>query len=203
MNDLNGVDVSRETLNRLQAFADLTVKWTARINLISKSTVHDVWTRHVVDSAQLYPLAPKFEKWVDVGSGGGFPGIVIAIIAQEKNPDAEFTLIESDARKATFLRTATRELGLAANIETARAETVRPQKADVMSARALASLADLLPFAERHLSATGIGLFPKGRRYKDEISAVAADCIYEFTEHPSITDPQSRILKVKRIPRAA
>lgn len=203
MENIAGVDVSRETLETLQAFAEMAVKWTARINLISKSTIQDVWNRHVVDSAQLYPLAPSFRSWVDVGSGGGFPGIVIAIIAAEKAPDAALTLIESDIRKATFLRSAVREFKLSATIETSRVESVPPLGADILSARALASLADLLPLAQLHLTKDGIALLPKGRTYAEEIAEVSADWTYEFTDHPSITDPQSRILKVKRISRAA
>jgi len=198
-----GVNVSRETEDALRAFADLTVKWTAIINLISKSTVSDVWTRHILDSAQLYQHAPAYDHWVDIGSGGGFPGIVMAIIGKQDRPDARFTMIESDARKSTFLRSAIRELSLKAYVQTQRIEECEPVGADIVSARALGSLQDLLPLTARHLKPTGTGLLMKGRRYKDELQAVSDDWTFDLAEYNSITDPESRILSLKRISRAA
>ena len=198
-----GVNVSRETEDALRAFADLTVKWTARINLISKSTVSDVWTRHILDSAQLYQHAPTYDYWVDIGSGGGFPGIVMAIIGKQDRPDATFTMIESDARKSTFLRSAIRELSLNAYVQTQRIEECELAGADVVSARALGSLQDLLPLTTRHLKPTGTALLMKGRRYKDELQAVSDDWTFDLEEYSSITDRESRILSLKRISRAA
>lgn len=203
MNTDIGVDVSRETMDSLKAFADLTVKWTAKINLIAKSTVPDVWQRHVIDSAQLYQFAPAYTHWVDIGSGGGFPGIVMAIIARELQPESSFTLIESDARKATFLRSAIRELSLNAYVKTQRIEAVDPEGADIVSARALGSMNDLLPLVHRHLNPTGTALLMKGRRYAEELQAITDDWAFELDEYPSITDPSSRILSIKRISRAA
>ncbi len=200
---VGGCDVSRETFDALQAYASLTAKWTEHINLIAKSTVSDLWDRHIVDSAQLYTHAPTFCHWVDIGSGGGFPGLVMAIIAREKAPEGRFTFIESDARKCTFLRTAVRELGLHVTVLTSRIDRADPQGADSRSARALASLSDLLPLADRHLNPQGTALFMKGRRYQSELSAISADWTYEFAEQPSITDPQSRILRFKGISCAA
>lgn len=196
-------DVSRETIDKLRTFADLAAKWTMRINLIAKSTVPDIWNRHILDSAQLYQYAPPFGAWVDIGSGGGFPGIVMAIMAAEKNVSATFTLIESDARKSTFLRTAARDLQLSVKVITARIETAEAQNADVLSARALGSLADLFPHAARHLKPEGTALFMKGRRHQEEIRALQPNWTYAMTEHPSMTDEQSRILSFKRISRAA
>jgi 16S rRNA (guanine527-N7)-methyltransferase len=198
-----GVNVSRETEEALRVFADLAVKWTSRINLIAKSTVSDIWERHVLDSAQLYQYAPVYTHWVDIGSGGGFPGIVMAILAKQENPKAKFTLIESDARKCVFLRTAIRELSLNAYVQTQRIEKAGPESADVVSARALGSLSDLLPLVQRHLNATGTALLMKGRRYDDELRAVSDDWTFELAEYNSITDPESRILSLKRISRAA
>ena len=99
-----GVNVSRETIARLEALSALTEKWTPKINLIARSTVSNIWERHVIDSVQLYKFAPQtYRRWVDLGSGGGFPGIVMAIIGKTAQPNAEFVLIESDQRKAAFL----------------------------------------------------------------------------------------------------
>ena len=197
------LDVSRETLDALQAYADLTQKWTARINLISKSTIGAIWDRHIQDSLQLYPLAPPFQRWVDLGSGGGFPALVMAIVAREHAPDAEFVLIESDARKCAFLRTVIRELDLAATVHASRIEETPPQDADIVSARALASLSVLFSLSVRHLKPSGTALFLKGRQVQSELDVVSADWTYEFAEHPSITDRDSRILQFKRISRAA
>ncbi|MEL6570499.1 MAG: 16S rRNA (guanine(527)-N(7))-methyltransferase RsmG [Pseudomonadota bacterium] len=197
------MDVSRETLEALQVYAELTQKWTARINLISKSTVGDIWERHIQDSLQLYPLAPPFGRWVDLGSGGGFPALVIAVVARERAPDAEFVLIESDARKCAFLRTVIRELDLSATVYASRIEETPPQQADIVSARALASLPELFALTVRHLKPTGTAFFLKGRQAQAELDAVSADWTYEFAEHPSITDPHSRILQFKGISRAA
>lgn len=198
-----GVDVSRETIQALEHYADLTIKWTKRINLIAKSTIDDVWNRHIIDSAQVYQYAPPFSSWVDIGSGGGFPGIVMAIIAQEHAPEATFTLVESDARKCTFLRTVSRELSLNISVQTQRIEEIAPLNADIVSARALGHLTDLLPLAHHHLNTNGTALFMKGRRHAEELLAVSDQWGFELCEYPSITDPSSRILSMKRISRVA
>lgn len=197
-----GLDVSRETRDRLSDLAELTRKWTRRINLVSPATVSDLWTRHILDSAQLYPRAGgKIGHWVDLGSGGGFPGLVIASLLAEFQPGARLTMVESDVRKCTFLRTANRELGLTARIIAKRIEAVEPQDADVLSARALAPLPDLLAHAHRHLQPGGVALFPKGRRFSEEIRAARAHWRFDLEESGSITDPEAAILKLERIDR--
>ena len=198
-----GVSVSRETIQHLEAFGELTAKWTAKINLIAKSTVPDIWNRHIIDSAQVFQYADSPKHWVDIGSGGGFPGIVMAIIAKELSPDTKFTLIESDARKCTFLRTAIRELGLNAYVIPQRIEKAAPQDADIVSARALASIEDLLPMIEVHLRPEGQALLMKGRTYAEELNAVRGNWDFDLAEYTSITEPDSRILSLKRIARAA
>ena len=143
-----GQNVSRETYDDLVQFSDLVKKWTPKINLIAPSTIPEIWDRHIVDSAQLLQLAPKnFDCWVDIGSGGGFPGIIVAIYAKIEQPNATVTLIESDQRKATFLRTASRELGLNTKVIAERIEQVSAIGAGIVSARALATLSSLLPLA--------------------------------------------------------
>ena len=162
--------VSRETLERLDAFAALVSKWSARINLISRKTLPEIWSRHILDSAQIFDLKPEHAAhWLDIGSGGGFPGIVIAILAAETNPNLKISLIESDLRKCVFLRTAVRELGLAATVLNTRAEDGPALSADVISARALAPLDTLLALSHRHLAPGGVMLFPKGRENEAEL----------------------------------
>ncbi|MCL4170695.1 UNVERIFIED_CONTAM: hypothetical protein GTU68_049362, partial [Idotea baltica] len=136
--DLN---VSRETFAALQAYAALLEKWNPKINLVSKSSLQDLWNRHILDSAQLFSLVQHpHNTWADLGSGGGFPGLVIAIMALESGSPDQVILIESDTRKAAFLRTVIRELGLRASVINKRIEQVDPLDADVISARALADL---------------------------------------------------------------
>ncbi|MBK1634865.1 16S rRNA (guanine(527)-N(7))-methyltransferase RsmG [Rhodovulum adriaticum] len=196
-------DVPRETSERLSAYAALLRKWNPAINLVSRSTLKDLETRHIADSAQLFDLAPKnAAHWVDLGSGGGFPGLVIAILAADAAPQMRVTLIESDLRKATFLRTAARELGLEnTNVLSQRIEAAPPQGADVLSARALAPLTDLLSFATRHLAPDGVALFPKGARHDQELEAALATWRFTVQKIPSTTDPQAVILQIGGIAR--
>lgn len=197
---IGGVNVSRETMSDLEAFAALTAKWTAKINLIARGTRDSIWERHIVDSVQLYKFAPKtFEKWVDIGSGGGFPGIVMAILAKEKNPKAQFVLIESDQRKAAFLRTAARELGLPVQVIAGRIEIAPEQNADVVSARALTALSGLLSLTQRHLKQDGLALFHKGRQSGQEVADAQKNWSFDLEENASITDPDARILAIRRI----
>lgn len=197
------LDVSRETFERLEIYAGLLRKWNPAINLVAPSTMDDLWDRHMVDSAQVFRLLPQnARKWCDVGSGGGFPGVVVALLAHEVFPDLKVTCIESDLRKATFLRTVLRETGVDASVISARIEEAPPQNADVFSARALASLDKLLDFSERHLSENGVCLFLKGAKYQEEINQ-ALDCwSFELDKIPSVTHADAVILKIGAIKRA-
>ncbi len=195
-------DVSRETMDRLEVYADLLKKWNPKINLVSKATLADLWTRHIVDSAQIYTLAPKnFTHWVDLGSGGGFPGLVCAIIADERNPAANFTLVESDARKSVFLRTVARETGIKVNVVTDRIERAIPLNADILSARALADLTMLLSFADRHLQESGTALFPKGVNWQKEVEEARKAWFFEYEAITSETESGSIILRIGDISR--
>ncbi|WP_114966982.1 16S rRNA (guanine(527)-N(7))-methyltransferase RsmG [Alkalilacustris brevis] len=199
---LAGLNVSRETVVRLEAYADLLRKWTRAINLISAKTADSLWERHIMDSAQLFLLLPPGARtWLDLGSGGGLPGLVVAIIAHEKAPDLHVTLVESDARKAAFLRTAAKGAGVDVGIEVARAESLSPMAADVVSARALAPLPDLLGLAERHLAPGGRAILPKGRNYANEIAAALETWRFSVQKYPSRTDPDSVILSIEGLSR--
>lgn len=195
-------DVSRETLERLSNYHDLLLKWGARINLVSRATLDDAWTRHFADSAQIFDLAPPDARvWADLGSGAGFPGLVVAMLAAELRPSLRVRLIEADQRKAAFLRTVARETGIDADIVADRIESASPSNADVVSARALAPLADLLAMAERHLLPGGVCLFPKGARYRDEIAEALETYTFDCENYPSKTDADSVILKIGGIGR--
>lgn len=201
--DIPGLDVSRETLARLEQFAALVEKWTSRINLIAATSIPQIWGRHIRDSAQLVVVPESRPKrWLDLGSGGGFPGIVVAVLAAEHWPETRVTLVESDQRKAAFLRTAARDLALAVEIRTERAETMPPFGADVLSARALAPLSGLMGLAHRHLAPDGIAIFPKGRNVMGEIEAARRDWSFALAIRDSLTDQEGRLLRIERIERA-
>lgn len=194
---LRRLNVSRETADRLTTYAGLLEKWNPKINLVSRASLADLWTRHILDSAQLLALAPQSGHWVDLGSGGGFPGLVVGCLAAEKAPGLQFTLIESDTRKAAFLRTVVRETGLSANIIAERAETVEPQNADIVSARALTWLTGLLQFAERHLKDDGLALFPKGQSWEKEVLDAREAWSFDYDRIRSETETGSFILRVR------
>ncbi len=199
-NRVGGQNVSRETYERLECFAALIRKWTAKINLIAPATVDHIWSRHIDDSAMIYGLANQSaKKWTDIGSGGGFPGIVVAILAKGDSPKTQVTLIESDQRKATFLRTAVRNLDLNARVLAERIEMAPQQEADIVSARALTSLSGMMPLLLRHLSQTGSALLHKGRNYQQEIAQARENWSFDLEEYPSFTDPNARLLKIKGI----
>lgn len=198
-----GLSVSRETFDALEGFSELLSKWNRSINLVSKSTVPEIWQRHIVDSAQLLtwdiPAAPH---WIDIGSGGGLPGIVIAIILKETHPSASITLVESDQRKAAFLRTATRTFDLGVSVIAARAENLPATNANILSARALTSLDGLFDLAMIHLADDGKLLLHKGRTYRDEMAEAQKRWKFDVVERDSITDNEARMLEIRNITRA-
>ena len=196
-------NVSRETLARLEKYAALLRKWNKAINLVSASTIEQIWNRHIVDSAQIFQLAPKHAKlWVDMGSGAGFPGLVVACMAREERSDLKVVCIESDQRKSEFLRTIVRELDLKAEVIANRIEKVPPLAADVVSARALAPVPRLLDLAQRHLAPEGTAIFPKGAGYRKELDDAAAKWTFDIEIEPSITDGNGVILTFGGIRRA-
>lgn len=199
MTAIGGVDVSRETLAKLESFVDLVEKWSPKINLISKPSVRQIWDRHIADSAQLFGLTEKQGLWVDLGSGGGFPGIVIAILATQEEAKWRVTLVESDQRKSAFLRTAIRELDLNANAISERIEDIEPLGADVISARALAELSTLIGFADRHLKVDGTALFPKGQSWQKEHDDAQRQWSYTCEPIRSETNASAAVLKIKDI----
>lgn len=199
-NTVGGLIVSRETFERLELYAELLKKWNPKINLVSKTTLDDLWDRHIVDSAQLFQLAPKDAlNWADFGSGGGFPGLVIAILSMELAPDRKVTLVESDQRKCAFLRTVARETGCNATIKASRIDQIEPLGADVISARALADLTMLLGFAEYHLHPKGTCLFPKGATWKKEVDDAKNSWKFDYETITSETENTAVALRINGI----
>jgi len=197
------VPVSRETLDRLDRFVAALLTWQRRINLIAPATIPEIWTRHVADSLQLLALAPGARVWLDLGSGGGFPGIVIACALAEK-PGARVHLVESNGKKAAFLREAVRVTGAPAIVHQARIEqtgTRIDEPIEVVTARAVAPLADLLGLAEPWLKRGAQALFPKGQDVGGELTEASKYWSIEAVLVPSKTDPKARIVQVERAAR--
>lgn len=195
-----GFDVSRETLGALNTYCDVIRKWNPSINLVSRASLDDLWRRHILDSAQLYPLIPKQAcVCLDIGSGGGLPGIVLAILSRDLTPTRRFTLVESDQRKATFLREVCRTLSLSVDVLTERIESIAAHSADLISARALAPLSNLLGFARQHLAHDGVCLFPKGETWLQELEDAQRRFSFEVQTIQSQTDPKAKILKIQGV----
>lgn len=185
---------------KLRAFVALVLKWNRQINLISRGTENEIWQRHIRDSAQLLALAPADARlWLDIGSGGGFPGIVIAILAQVLRPEMQVVLVESDKRKAAFLIQAARELDLPCRIRAERVEALPALGADVLSARALSALPELLAFGVRLIAAGGVMIFPKGEKAEEEIAAARQDWQFEAERIQSATNTAATVLKITEV----
>jgi len=193
-------DVSRETSERLTLYGQLLRKWNPKINLVAPSTLEDTEERHLRDSAQIFDFLPKTAmSLADFGSGGGFPGMVLAILAKEKRPDMKVTMVESDQRKCSFLRTVLRETGVSAHVVSNRIENIAPLQSEVNTARALSNLSTLLSFAKQHQTSNGTCFFLKGRTWKSEVEEAENQWKFSYTPHKSITDPHAVILEIRDI----
>ncbi len=191
--------VSRETRERLAIYADLLVRWNRRVNLVGRATIPELWTRHMLDSAQLFPLMPappaeRARRIVDLGSGAGFPGLVLAIMGA-----GEVHLIESVQKKTAFLHTVAQETGAPVRVHACRIAAASAPCADVVTARALAPLAELLEYARPFAHAGTVALFPKGRNAAQELTLARKAWNITVTEHGSRSDAAGRILEIAGI----
>ena len=203
---VNGRRVSRETQERLEHFLSLFQKWAKAINLTAPSTLEDAWNRHIADSAQIFQIQPKPLTWIDLGSGGGFPGVVTAIMLAELG-DGWVHLVESNHKKASFLRAALRETAARGSIHVARIEDAPSivEACDFISARALADLAKLLAYVEPW-SKKNVNLrayFHKGRDYRAEIEKAHGSWGFDLLEHRSVVEEDSVVLEISNIRRLA
>jgi 16S rRNA (guanine527-N7)-methyltransferase len=192
--------VSRETYDKLLQFEAEFRRWSARINLAAPSTLADLWRRHILDSAQLFRLEPDAVEWLDLGSGGGFPGAVMAILLSER-AGGRISLVESNRKKSAFLQTILGRLQAPATvypvrIEDAPGQVPRPQ---IVTARALAPLPDLIGLAAPWLRAGARGLFHKGRDYRAELANCADAWRFDLVEHRSVIDDASVILDISNV----
>lgn len=195
------VDVSRESLERLEIYVNLLRKWQRRINLVSPGTLPEIWRRHVADSAQILSVLPDARRWVDLGSGAGFPGLVTAILLAGKG-GAEVHLIESDQRKASFLRTVSRETDIPAVVHNERIESAISDwetPVDAVSARALAPLHVLCGYAAPLIARGAQAVFHKGRGFSREIEEANRTFEIDLVEMSSVIDPEGRIVIIRHI----
>ncbi|HWY65938.1 MAG TPA: 16S rRNA (guanine(527)-N(7))-methyltransferase RsmG [Rhizomicrobium sp.] len=189
-------NVSRETLARLKAYADILVDWNARHNLVAKSTLPDLWRRHFWDSAQLVPLIPETARTLaDLGSGAGFPGLVIAAM----RPGLAVTLHEATTKKCAFLQAAADRMGISVAIQNARLEDLPRRSFDVVTARALAPLPQLLTYAQNFVGPNSVCLFLKGQNVGSELTEAHKYWNIKASQVPSQTDPSAAIVIVREL----
>ncbi|WP_228259631.1 16S rRNA (guanine(527)-N(7))-methyltransferase RsmG [Siculibacillus lacustris] len=197
--------VSRETAERLTIYVDLVVKWQKSQNLVAPGTLPQIWRRHVADSVQVAAIRPEATRWLDLGSGAGFPGLVTAIVNADR-PGAVVHLVESNHGKAAFLRTVARETGVAAIVHTVRIEEFVADFAEpieAISARALAPLVRLIPMVAPLVGRGAVAVFHKGQDFASELADATASWDLNLVEHPSRIEPGSRLVEIRGIaPRA-
>lgn len=205
LGDVIGRDMSEfgRAASRLSLYQELVLKWNPVINVVAKSTESVIWQRHFLDSAQIFQDLPDAARdWVDLGSGGGFPGLVVAILADDLAPRLRVTLVESDKRKSVFLREVIRETGISATVRSERIENLPSGMADVVSARALSSLGMLCQHAEKLLRPAGTAIFLKGESAESEIALARQSWSFRLDLRPSITERHASVLVLKDLRRA-
>lgn len=200
---INGKSVSRETQQRLEHFASLFSKWAKSINLVAPSTLNEMWSRHIADSAQIYQLSPGPKRWIDLGSGGGFPGIITAIfLAEEKGGWVD--LVESNQKKAAFLRVALNETQGRGAVHPLRIEQAvsKIRAGDCISARALADLDQLMGYIEPWTTQKAVkAFFHKGRDYLTEIEKARGRWDFDLIKHKSLIENDSVVLEISNLAR--
>lgn len=202
--NLAGVCVSRETWERLDDFAQCILKWSHTISLVSKAECDRLWQRHILDCAQLWPLRhPETRIWADLGTGAGLPGVVLAIMAHQLSPKVQFHLVESDQRKAAFIRFIESRQKLGLVIHTTRIEELPSIGAQTVSARALAPLPQLVELVAPHLLPGGYALLPKGHALSAELEQTRKNWILRMKQYSSKLDSGSSILQIHGMQRRA
>lgn len=199
---LSEPNVSRETIDKWKAFERQVLKWNSTIQVVSKRDTSQIWHRHIQDSAQLLKHVGPCDVWLDIGSGGGFPALVVAIAYQEKGFATEFVLVERDTRKAAFLRSVIANFDLNATVVSKDIMEMEPVSADIVSARALAPLKALLEMAFLHSGRNAELVFPKGKTYREEVSAAQIDWDFDFDVVDSELNSESKILILRNVKRA-
>ena len=196
------LNVSRETMKKLLIYQNLLVRWQSKTNLVASSTIKNFWTRHIADSIQCFNIKPDMKIWTDLGSGGGFPGMVIATELGNIQ-SSHMSLVESNAKKCAFLRTVAREIDVNVEINNMRIEDFinNSNAPEVVTARALTNLNSLLAYCEPWISEKTIGLFHKGRDYQKELEECHDKWRFDLIEHKSEVADDSMILEISNLAR--
>ena len=193
-------NVSRETFLKLKCCQSMLEEWQQKFNLVSNATINDAWERHFLDSVQLFKYIPENASLMyDFGSGAGFPGIVIAVMANEKMPNLKVNLVESTTKKTVYLNAVKDNLKLNVNIINDRIEKISAQKADVITSRAMTSLVDLLKYSYKFTDKNTVCIFPKGKKYKEELAEAHKYWKFKCSIYPSELSDEGKILIITNL----
>ena len=197
---IKSLNVSRETLKGFYEYKTLLSKWNEKINLVSKNTLVDVWERHFLDSGQIIKhLEASGKRWVDVGSGAGFPGLVVALLLRDRKIDCDLVLVEKNPKKCFFLNEIIRKLNLSVEVVNDNIYTLEPLNADILTTRAFSELNNLIEIAFRHRKKEGICLFLKGENYRIELDKTLNYWFFDYDIVDSLSSSSGKIIRVKKI----
>ena len=197
---VKSLNVSRETLNGFYEYETLLCKWNEKINLVSKNTLVDIWERHFLDSGQIIKhVEASGKRWVDVGSGAGFPGLVVALLLRDRKIDCDLVLVEKNPKKGFFLNEVIRKLNLSVEVVNDNIDTLEPLNADILTARAFSELNNLIEIAFRHRKKQGICLFLKGENYRIELDKTLNYWFFDYDIVDSLSSSSGKIIRVKKI----
>ena len=197
---VKSLNVSRETLNGFYEYETLLSKWNEKINLVSKNTLVDIWERHFLDSGQIIKhVEASGKRWVDVGSGAGFPGLVVALLLRDRKIDCDLVLVEKNQKKGFFLKEVIRKLNLSVEVVNDNIDILEPLNADILTARAFSELNNLIEIAFRHRKKEGICLFLKGENYRIELDKTLNYWFFDYDIIDSLSSSSGKIIRVKKI----
>ena len=197
---IKSLNVSRETLKGFYEYKTLLSKWNEKINLVSKNTLLDIWERHFLDSGQIIKhVDASGKRWVDVGSGAGFPGLVVALLLRDRKIDCDLVLVEKNPKKSFFLKEVIRKLNLSAEVVNNNIDTLEPLNADILTTRAFSELNNLIEIAFRHRKKEGICLFLKGENYRIELDKTLNYWFFDYDIVGSLSSSSGKIIRVKKI----
>jgi 16S rRNA (guanine527-N7)-methyltransferase len=197
---VKSLNVSRETLKSFYEYEALLSKWNEKINLVSKNTLVNIWERHFLDSGQIIKhVEASGKRWVDVGSGAGFPGLVVALLLRDRRIDCELVLVEKNPKKGFFLKEVIRKLNLSVEVVNDNIDTLEPLNADILTARAFSELNNLIEIAFRHRKKEGICLFLKGENYRIELDKTLNYWFFDYDIVDSLSSSSGKIIRVKKI----
>ena len=199
-NFIKGFNVSRETLNSFCEYQTLLAKWNKKINLVSKNTLANLWERHFLDSGQIINhVDASGKRWVDVGAGAGFPGLVVALLLRDRKIDCDMILVEKNTKKVFFLNEVIRKLNLNVKVVNKNVESIESLNADILTARAFSELKKLVELALFHRKESGVCLFLKGENYRFELDKTLNYWFFDYDVFDSLSNSSGKIIRVKKI----